>query len=69
MFKSTKDRLIFVTIFSLICIIATALLIMYKKIDIESEQDENKQIESNIIASTKNTYYYEKKSNRFKRKI
>lgn len=68
MFKSTKDRLIFVTIFSLICIIATALLIMYKKIDIESEQDENKQIESNIIASTKNTYYYEK-SNRFKRKI
>lgn len=61
MFKSTKDRLIFVTIFSLICIIATALLIMYKKIDIESEQDENKQIESNIIASTKNTYYYEKK--------
>ena len=57
MFKSTKDRLIFVTIFSLICIIATALLIMYKKIDIESEQDENKQIESNIIASTKNTLY------------
>ena len=61
MFKSTKDRLIFVTIFSLICIIATALLIMYKKIDIESEQDENEQIGSNIIASTKNTYYYEKK--------
>lgn len=50
MFKSTKSKLIFVTIFSLICIITTALLIMYKEIDINNEQDDNE-----IILSTQKT--------------
>lgn len=40
MFKTTKAKVIFVVLFSIICIITTALLILYKNIDIEqNEQD------------------------------
>lgn len=35
MFKTTKAKVIFVTVFSLVCIIITALLILYQNIDIE----------------------------------
>ena len=46
MFKSTKGKLIFVIIFSIICITITALLIMYSKIDIED------QVEQETILNT-----------------
>lgn len=40
MFKTIKSKIIFVTIFSIICLITTALLVMYQSIEIE-EKDEN----------------------------
>lgn len=40
MFKTIKSKIIFVTIFSIICLIITALLLMYQSIDID-EKDEN----------------------------
>ena len=43
MFKTTKAKLIFVAIFSLICITVTSILIIYHKIDIA--QDEEQAIE------------------------
>ena len=46
MFKSTKGKLIFVIIFSIICITITALLIMYSKIDIDD------QVEQETILNT-----------------
>lgn len=42
MFKTTKSKIIFVVIFSVICIIITALLIAYKNIDITEETNEEK---------------------------
>ena len=41
MFKTTKAKVIFVTIFSLICIIITTLLILYKNIEIEEVSNTN----------------------------
>lgn len=41
MFKSTKAKIIFVVIFSIICLIITATLVLYKNIDIEDKSDEN----------------------------
>ena len=35
MFKTIKGKLIFVVIFSVICIIITSILVMYKRIDIK----------------------------------
>ena len=40
MFKTTKVKIIFVFIFSIICIIITALLILYQNIDIEEKNEE-----------------------------
>ena len=40
MFKTTKSKIIFVVIFSVICIIITALLVGYKNIDITGETNE-----------------------------
>ena len=45
MFKTIKSKLIFVIIFCIICIVTTALVIMYKKIDI----DENNQQQENLM--------------------
>ena len=39
MFKTTKAKIIFVVIFSLICIITTTILVMYKNIEIEENQE------------------------------
>ena len=39
MFKTTKSKVIFVVIFSLICIITTTILVMYKNIDIEDSHE------------------------------
>lgn len=39
MFKTTKAKVIFVLIFSIICIIITALLIVYQNIDIEEQSE------------------------------
>ena len=38
MFKTTKSKIIFVIIFSVICIGLTAILVLYKNIDIENEE-------------------------------
>ena len=40
MFKTTKAKIIFVTIFSLICLIITTMLILYHNIDIEEKDEE-----------------------------
>lgn len=40
MFKTIKGKLIFVVIFSVICIIITSILVMYKKIDIKYDNSE-----------------------------
>ena len=40
MFKTTKAKVIFVLIFSIICIIITSLLIVYENIDIEEKSEE-----------------------------
>ena len=40
MFKTTKAKIIFVTIFSVICLIITALLILYQNIEIEVKNEE-----------------------------
>lgn len=40
MFKTTKSKIIFVVIFCTICIVATTLIVLYKNIDIEPEQQE-----------------------------
>jgi len=39
MFKTTKAKVIFVTIFSLICLITTTILVIYKNIEIEEMQE------------------------------
>ena len=39
MFKTTKAKIIFVSLFSLICIITTILLVLYKNIEIEQVSD------------------------------
>ena len=39
MFKTTKSKVIFVAIFSLVCIITTTILVMYKNIDIGDTQE------------------------------
>ena len=43
MFKTTKAKIIFVTVFSFICIAITAILILYDNIDIEEKHEENIQ--------------------------
>ena len=40
MFKTIKGKLIFVVIFSVICIIITSILVMYKRIDIKDDNSE-----------------------------
>lgn len=40
MFKTIKGKLIFVVIFSVICIIITSILVMYKRIDIKYDNSE-----------------------------
>lgn len=40
MFKTTKSKIMFVVIFSVICVLVTTLLIIYKNIDTEDEQKE-----------------------------
>lgn len=45
MLKTTKAKIIFVTVFSVICLIITALLIVYHNIDIEEKYENNKQEE------------------------
>ena len=43
MFKTTKAKIIFVTVFSLICVTVTAILILYQNIEIEEKNEENMQ--------------------------
>ena len=38
MFKTIKGKLIFVVIFSVVCIIITSILVMYKRIDIKYDK-------------------------------
>ena len=45
MFKTTKSKLIFVIIFSIICITITTFLVLYKNIDIE---DKNSDVEEQV---------------------
>lgn len=40
MFKTIKGKLIFVIIFSIVCIIATSIIVMYKRIDIKDDNEE-----------------------------
>ena len=40
MFKTIKGKLIFVVIFSVVCIIITSILVMYKRIDIKYDNSE-----------------------------
>lgn len=47
MFKTTKAKVIFVSIFSVICIITTTILILYKNIEIEEVSDTDVIQESN----------------------
>lgn len=44
MFKTTKAKIIFVIIFSIICIIVTTLLIWYQKIEIGEKKEDNTDI-------------------------
>ena len=44
MFKTTKAKVIFVTIFSIICFTITTLLIWYQNIDIAEKNEENMQL-------------------------
>jgi len=55
MFKTTKAKIIFVTIFSVICLLITAILIIYKNIDIE---EKNKETNEKILTGIdlKGTY-------------
>ncbi len=48
MFKTTKAKVIFVAIFSIICLIVTAILIVYQRIEIEDKEE-------NIVEESKNT--------------
>jgi len=49
MFKTTKAKVIFVSIFSIICLIVTAILIVYQNIEIE---DKNQEITGAISKET-----------------
>ena len=57
MFKTIKSKLIFVIIFCIICIVTIALVIMYKKIDIDEvainiqKEIDKKYYEKNKIAN------------------
>ena len=55
MFKTIKGKLIFVVIFSVICIIITSILVMYKRIDIKYDNSEetSKTEETKANESTK----------------
>jgi len=55
MFKTTKAKIIFVSIFSVICLLITAILIIYKNIDIE---EKNKETNEKILTGIdlKGTY-------------
>ena len=46
MFKTIKAKMIFVTIFSILCIIITFLLIIYDNIEIKEKEEETKQEET-----------------------
>jgi len=43
MFKTTKAKIIFVIAFSLICVIVTAMIIVYQNIEIEEKKEEQSQ--------------------------
>lgn len=45
MFKTTKSKIIFVIVFSTICIIITSLAVMYNKIEIETISEEENPVE------------------------
>ena len=45
MFKTTKAKIIFVAIFSLVCIITTPIFVLYKNIEIEEVQETEEQEE------------------------
>ena len=51
MFKTIKGKLIFVVIFSVICIIITSILVMYKRIDIKYDNSEETSKTLNSIFS------------------
>lgn len=53
MFKSTKAKIIFVTIFSFICLIVTSVLILYQNIDIEEKSQEVIQEEISKVSNKK----------------
>jgi len=44
MFKTTKAKIIFVTVYSLICIIITAILVLYQNIEIEEKKEDIQQV-------------------------
>lgn len=44
MFKTTKSKIIFVIVFSMICVIITTILILYKNINIEENSQEGLQV-------------------------
>ena len=48
MFKTTKAKIIFVIIFSILCIIITTLCIIYKNIEIEEENVIEENVENLI---------------------
>lgn len=64
MFKTTKSKVIFVVIFSVICIITTCLLVLYKNIDTEENENiiageeiiENEKIKDVAGIDLKGTY-------------
>lgn len=50
MFKTTKAKVMFVTIFSFVCVVITAILILYQNIDIDGKNEENIQ---DVLEKTK----------------
>ena len=48
MLKTTKAKIIFVTVFSMICLTITAMLIVYHNIDIEEKNEGNQQEEPTV---------------------
>ena len=50
MFKTTKAKVIFVAVFSIICILVTAMLLLYKNIEIEEKNEQDTQeIQEQVI--------------------
>ena len=44
MFKTTKAKIIFVTVFTVICLIVTAILVLYQSIDIEEKEEVTEEV-------------------------